>query len=161
MINEKRELKELGGFRLINILEGEEDEKIKIFSTLEMIEYCLEHDAKSMIFQSIQSTTGNEFHYLSFDSKGILINSINKEDLNKKYAIEIKTTKFKNALDTKFKKESLWVRGRVSEGASPYVTLDDTIDWINKFDNKDDYLINEIYHINDNGCKKVLAERIK
>ena len=158
MINEKRELKELGGFRLINILEGEE---IKIFTTLEMIEYCLEHDVKSMIFQSIQSTTVNEFHYLSFYSKGILINSINKEDLNKKYAIEIKTTKFKNALDTKFKKESLWVRGRVSEGVSPYVTLNDTIDWINKFDNKDDYLINEIYHINDNGCKKTLAHRIK
>lgn len=162
-MNEKNKIEKLDGFKLINILENskEKDKEIKIFNTLEMIDYCLKHDVKSMIFQSIQSTNANEFHYLSFDYTGKLTNTISKEDLNNKYAVKIEKPKFSNALGAKFKKGSLWVKGRISEGASPYVTLNDTIDWINKFDNKDDYLIDEIYHKNDEGHEKVLAERIK
>ena len=58
LINEKNKIEELDGFKLINIFENskEKDKEIKIFNTLEMIDYCLKHDVKSMIFQSIQST---------------------------------------------------------------------------------------------------------
>lgn len=161
MINERRELKELGEFRLINILENskEKDKEIKIFNTLEMIDYCLKHDVKSMIFQSIQSTNGNEFHYLSFDCTGKLTNPIYKEDLDNKYSVKIEKPKFSNALGAKFKEDSLWVRSESSEGVSPAITLEKTIQWIT-----DEPLlsnIDEIYHKNDEGHEKVLAVRIK
>lgn len=161
MINEKRELKELGEFRLINILENskEKDKEIKIFNTLEMIDYCLKHDVKSMIFQSIQSTNGNEFHYLSFDCTGKLTNTISKEDLDNKYAVKIEKPKFSNALGAKFKEGSLWVRNKSSEGVSPAATLERTIQWIIDEPGLSD--IYEIYHKNDEGHEKVLAERIK
>lgn len=161
MINEKRELKELGEFRLINILENskEKDKEIKIFNTLEMIDYCLKHDVKSMIFQSIQSTNGNEFHYLSFDCTGKLTNTISKEDLDNKYAVKIEKPKFSNALGAKFKEGSLWVRDKSSEGVSPATTLERTIQWIIDEPGLSD--IHEIYHKNDEGHEKVLAERIK
>ena len=161
MINERRELKELGEFRLINILENskEKDKEIKIFNTLEMIDYCLKHDVKSMIFQSIQSTNGNEFHYLSFDDTGKVTKTINKEDLNNKYAVRIEKPKFSNALGAKFKEGSLWVRNKSSEGVSPATTLERTIQWIIDEPGLSD--IYEIYHKNDEGHEKVLAERIK
>ena len=161
MINERRELKELGEFRLINILENskEKDKEIKIFNTLEMIDYCLKHDVKSMIFQSIQSTNGNEFHYLSFDCTGKLTNPISKEDLDNKYAVKIEKPKFSNALGAKFKEGSLWVRNKSSEGVSPATTLERTIQWIT--DEPGLSNIDEIYHKNDEGHEKVLAERIK
>ena len=161
MINERRELKELGEFRLINILENskEKDKEIKIFNTLEMIDYCLKHDVKSMIFQSIQSTNGNEFHYLSFDCTGKLTNTISKEDLDNKYAVKIEKPKFSNALGAKFKEGSLWVRNKSSEGVSPATTLERTIQWIIDEPGLSD--IYEIYHKNDEGHEKVLAERIK
>lgn len=160
-MNEKNKIEELDGFKLINILENskEKDEEIKIFNTLEMIDYCLKHDVKSMIFQSIQPTNGNEFHYLSFDSEGELISTINKEDLNKKYAIQIKTMKFKNALGMRLKKYSLWVRSKSTEGVSPADTLDRTIQWIT--DEPALSCIDEIYHKNDEGHELVLARRIK
>lgn len=161
MINERRELKELGEFRLINILENskEKDKEIKTFNTLEMIDYCLKHDVKSMIFQSIQSTNGNEFHYLSFDCTGKLTNTISKEDLDNKYAVKIEKPKFSNALGAKFKEGSLWVRNKSSEGVSPATTLERTIQWIIDEPGMSD--IYEIYHKNDEGHEKVLAERIK
>ena len=161
MINERRELKELGEFRLINILENskEKDKEIKIFNTLEMIDYCLKHDVKSMIFQSIQSTNGNEFHYLSFDCTGKLTNTISKEDLDNKYAVKIEKPKFSNALGAKFKEGSLWVRNKSSEGVSPATTLERTIQWIIDEPGLSD--IYEIYHKNDEGHEKVLAVRIK
>lgn len=161
MINERRELKELGEFRLINILENskEKDKEIKIFNTLEMIDYCLKHDVKSMIFQSIQPTNGNEFHYLSFDCTGKLTNTISKEDLDNKYAVKIEKPKFSNALGAKFKEGSLWVRNKSSEGVSPATTLERTIQWIIDEPGLSD--IYEIYHKNDEGHEKVLAERIK
>ncbi len=161
MINENRELKELGGFRLINILEDEEDKKIKIFSTLDMIDYCLRNNVKSKIIPAITELDEESNYYLYFNAEGNLGNEISEDDLYRKYAVQTKESKYMNALDMKLRRESLWVKGRISEGVSPYVTLNYTIDWINKFDNKDDYLIDEIYHINDNGCKKILAERIK
>lgn len=161
MINENRELKELGGFKLINLLEGEGDEKIKIFSTLDIIDYCLRNNVKSKIIPAITELDEENNHYLYFNSKGNLSNEISEDDLDRKYAIQTKESKYMNALDRKFKKDSLWVKGRVPEGVSPSVTLNGTIEWINKFDNKDDYLIDEVYHMNDNGYKKVLAERIK
>ena len=160
-MNEKNKIEELDGFKLTNILENskEKDEEIKIFNTLEMIDYCLKHDVKSMIFQSIQSTNGNKFRYLSFDSEGELTSTINKEDLNKKYAIKIKTMKFKNALGMRLKKDSLWVRSKSSEGVSPANTLERAIQWIT--DEPGLSSIDEIYHKNDEGHELVLARRIK
>ena len=160
-MNEKSKIEELDGFKLTNILENskEKDEEIKIFNTLEMIDYCLKHDVKSMIFQSIQSTNGNEFHYLSFDYTGKLTNTINKEDLNNKYAVRIKKPKFSNVLGLKFKEGSLWVRNKSSEGVSPATTLERTIQWIT--DEPGLSNIDEIYHKNDEGHEKVLAVRIK
>lgn len=160
-MNEKNKIEELDGFKLINILENskEKDEEIKIFNTLEMIDYCLKHDVKSMMFQSIQSTNGNGFRCLSFDDTGKLTNTINKEDLNNKYAVQIEKPKFSNALGAKFKEDSLWVRSKSSEGVSPATTLERTIQWITDEPGLSD--IYEIYHKNDEGHEKVLAERIK
>lgn len=160
-MNEKSKIEELDGFKLTNILENskEKDEEIKIFNTLEMIDYCLKHGVKSMIFQSIQSTNGNEFRYLSFDYTGKLTNTIDKEDLNNKYAVIIKKPKFSNVLGLKFKKGSLWVRNKSSEGVSPATTLERTIQWIT--DEVGLSNIDEIYHKNDEGHEKVLAVRIK
>lgn len=160
-MNEKSKIEELDGFKLTNILENSKgkDEEIKIFTTLEMIEYCLEHDVKSMIFQSIQSTNGNEFHYLSFDDTGKVTNTINKEDLNNKYAVRIEKPKFANMLGVKFKENSLWVKSESSEGISPVTTLERTIQWIT--DEPGLSNVNEIYHRNDEGHEIVLAVRIK
>ena len=161
MINGNRGLKELGGFRLINILEDEEDKKIKIFSTLDMIDYCLRNNVKSKIIPAITELDEESNYYLCFNAEGNLENEISEDDLDRKYAVQTKESKFMSVLDMKLKRKSLWVKGRTSEGASPYVTLNDTIDWINKIDNHDDYLIDKIYHINDNGLKRLVAERIK
>src|SRR5699024_8506822 len=159
-MNEKNKIEELDGFKLINILENskEKDEEIKIYNTLEMIDYCLKHNVKSMIFQSIQSTNGNKFHYLSFDYTGKLTNTINKEDLNNKYAVQIEKPKFSNALGIKFKVGSLWVRSESSEGISPATTLERTIQWIT--DEPGLSNIDEIYHRNDECHETVLAVRI-
>ena len=161
MINKKREIRELEGFKLTNILENtkEKDEEIKIFNTLEMIDYCLKHDVKSMIFQSIQPINGNEFHYLSFDYTGKLTNTIDKEDLNNKYAVKIEKQKFANALGVKFKEGSLWVRKDLSESVSPDITLERTIQWVT--DEHGLSNVDEIFHRNDEGHEKVLAVRIK
>ena len=158
-MNEKSKIEELDGFKLTNILKNSKgkDEEIKIFNTLEMIDYCLKYNAKSMIFQSIQSTNGNKFHYLSFDYTGKLTNTINKEDLNNKYAVQIEKPKFSNALGIKFKEGSLWVRSKSSEGVSPVTTLERTIQWITDEHGLSD--IDEIYHKNDKGHEKVLAEK--
>lgn len=154
-------MKVLDGFELTNLLEEHEEknEEIKIFTTLEMIDYCLKHDVKSMIFQSIQSTNGNEFHYLSFDDTGKVTNTINKEDLNNKYAVRIEKPKFANALGAKFKEGSLWVRNKSAEGVSPATTLERTIQWVT--DEPGLSNLNEIYHRNDEGHETVLAVRIK
>ena len=161
LINEKNKIEELDGFKLINIFENtkEKDEEIKIFNTLEMIDYCLRNNVKSMMFQSIQSTNGNGFHCLYFDCTGKLTNPISKEDLDNKYAVKIEKPKFSNALGAKFKEGSLWVRNKSSEGVSPATTLERTIQWIIDEPGLSD--IYEIYHKNDEGHEKVLAERIK
>lgn len=161
MINEKSKIEELDGFKLTNIFENSKgkDEEIKIFNTLEMIDYCLKHDVKSMMFQSIQSTDGNGFHCLYFDYTGKLTNPIYKEDLDNKYSVKIEKPKFSNALGAKFKKDSLWVRSESSEGVSPATTLERTIQWIT--DEPGLSNIDEIYHRNDEGHEIVLAVRIK
>lgn len=160
-MNEKSKIEELDGFKLTNILENSKgkDEEIKIFNTLEMIDYCLKHDVKSMMFQSIQSTNGNGFHCLSFDYTGKLTNTINKEDLKNKYAVRIEKPKFANMLGMKFKENSLWVKNESSEGVSPDTTLEGTIQWITDEPRLSN--VNEIYHKNDEGHEKVLAVRIK
>ena len=159
MINENRELKELGGFRLINILEGEEDEKIKIFSTLDMIDYCLRNNVKSKIIPAITEIDEEDYHYLYFNAEGNLGNEISEDDLDRKYAVKTKESRYMNALDMKFKEGSLWVRDKSSEGVSPATTLERTIQWITDEPGLSD--IYEIYHKNDGGHEKVLAERIK
>lgn len=126
-----------------------------------MIDYCLRNNVKSKIIPAITELDEESNYYLYFNAAGNLGNEISEDDLYRKYAVQTKESKYMNALDMKLRRESLWVKGRISEGVSPYVTLNDTIDWINKFDNKDDYLIDEIYHINDNGYKRLVAERIK
>lgn len=161
MINKRKELKELEGFRLINILEHEEDNEIKILSTLDMIDYCLRNNVKSKIIPAITELDEENNYYLYFNAEGNLSNKISEDDLDRKYAIQTKESKYMNALDTKFKEDSLWVKGRGIEGLYIFTTLDDILSWINKVDNQDVHLINEVYHINDNGCKKILAERIK
>lgn len=161
MINENRELKELGGFRLTNILEDEKDEKIKILSTLDMIDYCLRNNVKSKIIPAITELDEEDYHYLYFNGEGNLGNEISEDDLDRKYAVKTKESKYINALDMKFKEDSLWVKGREVEGLSIFTTLNDILRWINKVDNQDIYLIDEVYHINDNGYKKILAKRIK
>ena len=160
MINEKSKIEELDGFKLTNILENSKwkDEEIKIFNTLEMIDYCLKHDVKSMMFQSIQSTNGNGFHCLYFDYTGKLTNPIYKEDLDNKYSVKIEKPKFSNALGAKFKEGSLWVRNKSAEDVSPATTLERTIQWIT--DELGLSNIDEIYHRNDEGHETVLAVRI-
>lgn len=160
-MNEKSKIEELDGFKLTNILENtkEKDKEIKIFNTLEMIDYCLKHDVKSMMFQSIQSINGNGFHCLYFDYTGKLTNPIYKEDLDNKYSVKIEKPKFSNMLGIKFKENSLWVRNESSEGVSPVTTLEETIQWIT--DEPRIFNVNEIYHKNDEGHETVLAVRIK
>ena len=159
MINEKNKIEELDGFKLTNILENSKEKEIKIFNTLEMIDYCLKHEVKSMMFQSIQSINGNGFHCLYFDYTGKLTNPIYKEDLDNKYSVKIEKPKFSNALGAKFKEDSLWVRSESSEGVSPAITLERTIQWITNEPLLSN--IDEIYHRNDEGHEKVLAVRIK
>lgn len=161
MINEKSKIEELDGFKLTNIFENSKwkDEEIKIFNTLEMIDYCLKHDVKSMMFQSIQSTNGNGFHCLYFDHTGKLANPIYKEDLDNKYSVKIEKPKFSNALGAKFKEDSLCVRSESLEDVSPATTLERTIQWIT--DEPGLSNIDEIYHRNDEGHETVLAVRIK
>lgn len=163
MINEKNKIEELDGFKLINILEDneEKDEKIKIFSTLEMIDYCLRNNVKSKIIPSITELNEENNHYLCFNSKGNLSNEISENDLDKKYAIQVKESKYMNALDMKFRKDTLWVKGNMTEGESPSITLEGTIRWVNDCVNKDITLVDEIYHIDINGCKNLLAVKIK
>ena len=161
MINENRELKELGGFQLVNVLEDEEEGQIKIFSTLDMIDYCLRNNVKSKIIPAITELDEESNYYLYFNAEGNLGNGISEDDLYRKYAVQTKESKYMNALDTKFKEDSLWVKGREVDELSPFTTLNDVFGWINKVDNQDNHLIDKIYHINDEGYKKVLAERIK
>ena len=161
MINEKSKIEELDGFKLTNILENSKgkDEEIKIFNTLEMIDHCLKHDVKSMMFQSIQSINGNGFRCLSFDDTGKVTNTISKEDLNNKYAVRIKKPKFANMLGMKFKEDSLCVRSESLVNVSPATTLERTIQWTNDETRLSN--IDEIYHRNDEGHETVLAVRIK
>lgn len=161
MIHGNRELKELEGFRLINILEDEEDEKIKIFSTLDMIDYCLRNNVKSKIIPAITELDEENNHYLYFNAEGNLENKISENDLDRKYAVQTKESKYMNALDMKFRRKTLWVKGNMTEGVSPFITLEDSISWAKQINNEGLYTIDEIYHIDINGCKNLLAERIK